>query len=119
WSEHPTDDEVRREYDRIWQQLGPCAIEDLVDLPPMIDPERRATTDLLTLAQPAALFIDENLYALMVCRVVNLSLEHGNSDASCMGYVALGVILRARFGDLATGFRFGQIGLNLLERRGP
>jgi predicted ATPase/signal transduction histidine kinase len=119
WSAHPTDDEVRCEYDRIWQQLGPCAIEDLVDLPPMTDPERRATTDLLTLAQPAALLTDENLYALMVCRVVNLSLEHGNCDASCMGYVALGVILRGRFNDPAAGFRFGQVGLDLLERRGP
>ncbi|HEU4734201.1 MAG TPA: GAF domain-containing protein, partial [Kofleriaceae bacterium] len=118
WSAHPTDDEVRREYDRIWQQLGSRAIEELVDLPPMTDPERRATTDLLTLAHPAALFFDENLHCLMVCRVVNLSLEHGNSDASCLGYVALGGILRPRFGDPAAGFRFGQVGFDLLERRG-
>ncbi|HEX8109215.1 MAG TPA: AAA family ATPase, partial [Kofleriaceae bacterium] len=119
WPVHPTDDEVRREYERIWQQLGPRAIEDLVDLPSMTDPEYRATTDLLTLAAPVALFTDENLYALMVCRVVNLSLEHGNSDASCMGYVALGVILGMRLGNPAAGFRFGQVGLDLVERRGP
>jgi predicted ATPase/signal transduction histidine kinase len=118
WSAHPTDDEVRREYDRIWQQLGSRAIEDLVDLPPMTDPERRATTDLLTLAQPPALFTDENLYSLLVCRVVNLSLEHGNSDASGMGYVALGALLRPRFGDPAAGFRIGQLGFDLVERRG-
>jgi predicted ATPase/signal transduction histidine kinase len=118
WSAHPTDDEVRREYDRIWQQLGPRTIEDLVDLPTMTDPELCATTDLLTLAQPPALFTDENLHSLMVCRVVNLSLEHGNSDASCMAYAALGAILRPRFGDHAAGFRFGQVGFDLLERRG-
>ena len=85
----------------------------------MTDPERRATTELLMFAQPAALFTDENLYALMICRVVNLSLLHGNSDASCMGYAALGGILRARFGDPAAGFRFGQVGFDLLERSGP
>src|SRR6185436_5114022 len=36
WPAHPTGDEVRREYDRIWQQLGSRAlsIEELVDLPP-------------------------------------------------------------------------------------
>ncbi|HET7505880.1 MAG TPA: AAA family ATPase [Kofleriaceae bacterium] len=118
WPAHPTDADIQREYDRIWQQLGSRAIEDLVDLPPMTDPERRATTDLLTLAQPVAIFVDENLYSLMTCRVVNLSLEHGNSDASCMGYVALGALLRQRFGDPATGFRFGQVGFDLLERRG-
>jgi predicted ATPase/signal transduction histidine kinase len=117
WPAHPTDDEVRREYDRIWQQLGPRAIEELVDLPPMTDPEHRATMDVLALASPV-LFTDEKLHSLVICRVVNLSLEHGNSDASCMGYVALGALLRPRFGDPAAGFRFGQVGFDLLERRG-
>src|SRR5512140_1829826 len=118
WPAHPTSDEVRREYDQIWQQLGSREIEELVDLPPMTDAERRATTDLLTLAQPPTLLTDENLHSLMVCRVVNLSLEHGNSDASCMGYVAFGAILRPRFGNHAAAFRFGQVGLELQERRG-
>ena len=117
WSAHPTDDEVRREYDRIWLELGSRSIEELVDLPPMTDPDRRATTEVLTVAQPSALFTDEKLHSLMICRVVNLSLEHGNSDASCMGYVGLGAILLPRFGDHAAGFRFGQVGFDLLERR--
>jgi serine/threonine protein kinase len=38
WSPHPTKDEVGREYERIWQQLGARSIEALVDLPPMTDP---------------------------------------------------------------------------------
>jgi predicted ATPase/signal transduction histidine kinase len=118
WSAHPTSDELRTEYDRIWQQLGSRAIEELVDLPAMTDPDRRATMDVLTLAQTPALFTDENLHALMICRVVNLSLEHGNSDASCLGYVELGGILRPRFGDPVAGFRFGQVGFDLLEKRG-
>ena len=118
WSAHPGDDEVQREYDRIWEQLGSRAIEDIVDLPLMTDPERRATTDLLTLAGSAALFTDENLHSLMVCRAVNLSLEYGNIDASCRGYVALGGILRQRFGAPAAGSRFGQVGFDLVERRG-
>ena len=34
-----------------------------------------------------ALFTDENLLSSSVCRMVNLSLEHGNSDGSCFAYV--------------------------------
>ena len=30
---------------------------------------------------PPALFTDRNLLSLVICRMVNLSLEHGNSDA--------------------------------------
>ena len=33
WSPHPTEEEVRQEYDRIWSQLGIRPIEELVDLP--------------------------------------------------------------------------------------
>ncbi len=33
WSPHPTDEEVRQEYERLWQQLGSRPIEELIDLP--------------------------------------------------------------------------------------
>jgi len=36
------------EYERIWSQLGRRSIEELVDLPLMNDPVRRATLDVLT-----------------------------------------------------------------------
>src|SRR6202043_2452695 len=38
WSPHPTDEDVRREYDRIWSQLGSGSIEDMLELPLMTDP---------------------------------------------------------------------------------
>jgi predicted ATPase/signal transduction histidine kinase len=118
WPVHPTDDDVGREHDRIWQQLGPRAIEELADLPPMTDPEHRATMDVLALAQSPVLFTDEKLHSLMICRMVNLSLEHGNSDGSGIGYTWLGAFLRPRFGNPRAGIRFGQVGLDLVEKRG-
>ena len=33
WSPHPTDEEVQREYELIWSQLGGRTIEELIDLP--------------------------------------------------------------------------------------
>ncbi|HEX3482692.1 MAG TPA: AAA family ATPase, partial [Kofleriaceae bacterium] len=118
WSAHPSDDEVRREHDRIWQQLGSRAIEELADLPPMTDPEHRATMDVLALAQSPVLFTDKKLHSLVICRMVNLSIEHGNSDGSGIGYAWLGALLRPRFGNHWAGIRFGQIGLDLVENRG-
>src|SRR4029077_6126094 len=38
WSAHPAKEEVQREYDRLWRQIGSRSIEDLVDLPLMTDP---------------------------------------------------------------------------------
>jgi predicted ATPase/signal transduction histidine kinase len=118
WSPHPTNDEARQECERIWQQLGKRPIEALVDLPPMTDPAWLATLDVLTAVEEPAYFTDENLRCLVVARIVNLSLEHGNSDGSCVAYVHLGWFVEPRFGNYQAAFRFGKLGLDLVEKRG-
>ena len=118
FSPHPTDDDVRQEYDRLWRQLGDRAIGALVDLPVTRDPDCIATLEVLTLTVPAANFTDENLFCVAVARMASLSLQHGNGDASCHAYVWLGMILRSRFGNFEAGFRFGRLGIDLVERQG-
>jgi PAS domain S-box-containing protein len=118
FSPHPTDDDVRQEYDRLWRHLGDRAIGALVDLPVARDPDCIATLEVLTLTVPAANFTDENLFCVAVARMASLSLQHGNGDASCHAYVWLGMILRSRFGNFAAGFRFGRLGIDLVERQG-
>ena len=118
WSPHPTDDEARREYEQIRSQMGSCAIEDVVDMPLMSDPESLGTVDVLTKLVVPAFFTDRNLDSLAICRAVNLSLEHGNCDASCLAYITLGRIAGPRFGNYQGAFRFGQVGFELVERRG-
>ncbi|MGF6304805.1 PAS domain S-box-containing protein [Paraburkholderia sp. WC7.3d] len=118
WSPHPQDDEVQREYERVWSLLRGRAIEDLVDLPLMKDPASLATVALLSKLLPPAIFTDANLASLANCKAVSLSLEVGNCDASCVAYVMLARIAGPRFGDYQAGFRFGQLGYELAERHG-
>jgi predicted ATPase len=118
WSPHPTREEVEREYERIWSRLGNLEIEELIDLPLMSDPAFLATLDVLTKGVEPAHFTDENLSSLVICRMVNLSLEHGNSDGACVAYVYLGMIAGPRFGNYNIGFRFGRLGHELVEKRG-
>jgi PAS domain S-box-containing protein len=118
WSPHPTEDEVRREYQQIWSQVGDRTIEELVDLPLMSDPASLATLDVLTKLAPAAFFTAFNLFSLVVSRAINLSLEHGYSDGSCPHFEWLGSVAGACFGDYKAGLRFGQLGYDLVEERG-
>jgi PAS domain S-box-containing protein len=118
WSPHPTSDEVRREYDRIFSQLGSRSIEDLIDLRLMNDPDSLADLDVLAEMVTPALFTDENLLSLVICRMVNLSIEHGNSDGSCFAYVWLGMIAGPHFHNYEAGFRFGRLGYDLVDKRG-
>ena len=117
-SPHPTDEDVRQEYERLWQRLGTRPIEDLIDLPLMKDAGTLATMDVLTKLTPSAQTTDNNLNRLLLAYMVNLSLEYGNSDASCVGYVSLGRVLADDFGDHPAALRFGQLSLDLVEERG-
>ncbi len=117
WSQHPTRDDVMREYNRIWSLVGDRQIEDLVDLPLLDDPDVLDMLDVFTEIVHPAMFFDENLSTLVVCRMVCLCLEHGNCDASCFGYVWFGMFAGPRFNNYQDGFRFGQLGYDLVEKR--
>ena len=118
WSPHPTEEEARREYERIGSLLGNRTIDALIDLPLMSDPASLATLDVLTKIGPPAFYTDTNLLALVACRAVNLSLENGNCDASCSAYTYLGMIAGPRFGDYQAAYRFGRLGYDLVDERG-
>ncbi len=117
WSRHPARDDVMREYNRIWSLVGNRQIEDLVDLPLAEDPDVLDMLDVFTEIVHPAIFFDENLSTLVVCRMVNLCLEHGNCDASCFSYVWFGMFAGPRFNNYKDGFQFGQLGYDLVEKR--
>jgi len=117
WAPHPTDEEVREEYERMCRQLGSRPIEALVDLPLMSDPACCATMEVLMQVVPPAYYTDANLWCLVLLRMANLSIEHGNSDASCFVYAILNLVLGSRFADYRAGSRLSDLSLNLLEKR--
>ena len=118
WSNRPTRDDVLREYERIWALLGDRQIEDLMELPLVEDPEVLDALDVFTEIVTPSILFDEHFSTLVVCRLVTLSLEHGNSDAACFAYVWLAMFAGPRLGNYKDGFRFGQLGYNLVEKRG-
>ena len=118
WPAHPTADHVQQEYSRLWLELGSRPIEAMLDLPLMSDAEKSATMDVLTVLTIPALFTDLNLCRLIVGRMATLSLEHGNCDGSCLAYEWLGGVLGTYFGKYEAGFRFGRLGLKLVEKHG-
>jgi PAS domain S-box-containing protein len=118
WSPRPTAEQVQAEYELLLQQVGDRAIEGLVDLPLMDDPERQATVDVLMAVLPPAVYTNKNLVLLVLCRAANISIEHGNTDASSVAFAYLGMYLGPSFNDYPAGYHFAKLGLDLLEQRG-
>ena len=118
WSAHPTKQAARAEYGLLLERLGNRPIDSLRHLPHLVDGPQRATLDLLTAVLPPAFFSDENLVCLILCRMANMSLEHGNSNASPLAYAYLGMVVGPHFDDYRSAFQFGTVGLELVETSG-
>ena len=118
WSPQPNDDEVSAEHARLMAHIAHRSIAELADRPLMADAERRTTLDILMAVLPPAVYTDRNLVLLVLCRMANTSIEHGNTDASSVGYAYLGMYFGPAFGDWASGLSFAKLGLDLIETRG-
>ncbi|WP_028215286.1 AAA family ATPase [Paraburkholderia mimosarum] len=118
WAAHPHENDIRREYGNIRSLLAGRPVEALIDLPLMTDPVSLEIADVLSKLLRPAWFFDANLASLAICKVISLSLERGNCDASCFAYVMFPRIAGPYFGDYHAGIHFGQLGFDLVERRG-
>jgi len=116
-SPHPDRSRVDEEVQKIWSQLGDRAIEDLVHLPLMNDTRAVAAMNVLSQLAVIAGYTDPNLLCLLIGRMVNLSLAHGNSAAASVGYVMFAMILATRYQDYPRAFRFGRLGVDLVKAR--
>ncbi len=110
--------EARLAYERVRSQVEKYSIGELVDLPLMTDEQSLATLDVINKLSPAAFNADVNLLCLAVCRVLSISLSDGISDATAVAYVRLGMIAGLLFGEIDIAYRLGQLGYELVERRG-
>ena len=118
WSFNPSDEDVREEYERIHTGLAGRDIGQLLDLPLMDDAASLATVEVLIKIFAPALHTIPNLACLTICKAINLSIEYGSSDASCVAYSIIPKISGPRFGDYEQGNDFGRLACDLVERRG-
>ncbi|WP_042691489.1 AAA family ATPase [Azospirillum sp. B506] len=118
WPAHPPASLAQEEYARLRAAIGGRPIASLASLSAVGDPDSRATMDVLAAALPPAFFSDRDLVCLILCRMANLTLQHGRSDASALGFAYLGMMAGPYFGDYAAGYAFGRLGYDLAERQG-
>ncbi len=91
-------------------------VQDLLELPPMTNPNKIAALRILTNMIPAAFVAAPDMFPLIVFKIVTLSLEYGNASLSSAGYANYGLIHCGVLGDMDSGYRYGQMAQALLER---
>jgi PAS domain S-box-containing protein len=116
WPTDPMQTDVTRELQALLKQVEHRTIDDLATQDVMQDPVHDATLDVLAAMLAPAVGINQSLFQLAICRMVSISVKFGNSDASCLAYAYIGIVLREHCGDYAAGVRYGRLALRLLTQ---
>jgi len=114
----PTWEQVQAEYETVWQTLDGRAIESLIDLPLMTDPEMQAAMQVLSDLQPVAYLTNFHLCSLQICRMVNISMQYGTSGACAHAYAYWGTMLGPAFHRYRDAHRFAKLACDLVEKHG-
>ncbi|MEG4962189.1 MULTISPECIES: AAA family ATPase [unclassified Microcoleus] len=100
----------------LGSQQGGKLIEELVDLPVMSNATTQAAIQLLGALFPPVFLGMPGLLPILSSMMVSLSIDFGNAPASTVGYAIHGMVLCAFLGEVETGYSFGKLAMNLLDR---
>jgi signal transduction histidine kinase/GAF domain-containing protein len=114
--ETPSQLDVQRGLEETASLLAGREIEGLIELPEMTEPEPLAAIYILGSIGGAAFMVSPVLMVLIMCKMVNLSLNNGNATWSPLGYAAYGLIQCGVVQDIELGYKFGKLALSLVER---
>ena len=117
-----TDDDAARETEHqhrvALELLGDRPVASLLDDPPMTDPRIRMLVDLLEASGPPIYMVRPALFAWVALQLVNHSLRHGTTEASCYGYGIYALLRAAVVGDVEGGYEFSRLAIELNEKLG-
>ncbi len=114
--EKPSQIDIQIELNTITSRLSEKPIEDLIYLPQMTQPDKLAAMRILSKITLAARNAASDLVPLLALKQVDLSIQYGNSFVSPFAYASYGFALCGIFGNIDTGYQFGQLALKLLSQ---
>lgn len=91
-------------------------IQNILDQPEMTSEQYKAIISLIRKIIPTAFRVNPELFALLICKAVILSLRFGNAKQSPIIFVLYGAFNCGVLGDIDKGSYFGELGLQLLEK---
>lgn len=114
---HPGRDRVQAALDEIDARMHGRQIEDLLAAPLVTEPETVVMMAALAdIYLSSAFWTDPILIELLICRIVQSSIEHGNTGASTIGYALFGAYLKVPRGEYRDAYRFGKLAFDLIEK---
>jgi len=109
----PTSEDIQQAVQEINSSIGDRPIEELFDLPAMVDGQKLATMQVAASMASACYLVGSSLFALVTALQVNLSIQYGNSRTSAFSYSCYGMFLNNFLQDVTVADRFGRLAYRL------
>jgi predicted ATPase/signal transduction histidine kinase len=98
------------------ENLGYRKIDSLIDEPEMTIAEIKSAVKLLDSLLSSTYISHQELFLLLVAKLVNLSLKYGHISESASSYAFYGLIVGYICGDYKSGHDFCHLGLELSKK---
>ncbi|MCT7975083.1 AAA family ATPase, partial [Laspinema olomoucense] len=110
--ENPTDEDVMQALQETQEILAERdRTDNLLNLPTLSDPYKGAAMKIMAMSYNASYSI-YGLFALIVCKQIDLSVRYGYAPLSAGAFAFYGFIL-CRSGQLERGYQYGQLAIQL------
>ncbi|MEH1786604.1 MAG: AAA family ATPase [Nostoc sp.] len=108
--------ELSKALQQTADSLAKREVEDLINLPQMQSAQQLAAMQILSRIIGPSYRGGHEILPFIVLKMVNLSLEYGNTELSTVGYAMYSLILCGALDEIPLGYQFGKLALTLLER---
>lgn len=90
--------------------------DHILGMPEMTNPYKAAALRILNDIASPVYWARPAILPFIIFRMVRISLKYGVTEISAFGFATYGLLMCGVLGDMRGGYRFGQIGLALLDR---
>lgn len=118
FARHDLSSELKAELDAIQLTLSNQKIDYLKTHPPLSDRKWEMVMKLLRSLEFPTACIDRTLWALIIAKMVRITLLHGYAPESAIAYVAYGILQTSIFNNASLGYDLAVLGIELSEKIG-
>ncbi len=107
---------INREYEIFISFTNGKELQQIIPQELMEGYSERIYMDILANMITSAHFTNQELYSLVVLKMVNHSFKFGLSESTPLAFVCLGSLLISKYTSYELGLKVGELGLDLLEK---
>ncbi|MEH2093619.1 trifunctional serine/threonine-protein kinase/ATP-binding protein/sensor histidine kinase [Nostoc sp.] len=112
---YPDDAYLLEKLNQTKKVIGERTTFSLAELPPMQDEEKLMAQRILKEIWPIAYFLGSKALHITSMNITQLSVQYGNSPISVFGYMLYAFNLVFQYGEVDSGYEFGELSLHLHE----